>query len=91
VTNDLGTVPCDTNLLERFCLPAACNPDPHHVHDEADIMTVYVLLDYVRHDYQSSLFLCTSAHTKVSANGIKACFVCLPAHLSLHASCLDRH
>ena len=35
-------------------------------------MSVYVRLDYVRHKYQSFLFLCTSVGTVVSAGGIKA-------------------
>ena len=35
-------------------------------------MSVYVLFDYLRHKYQSFMFLCTSVSTVVSAGGIKA-------------------
>ena len=89
---------CGTSLLEKFRLPTACNPDARSnlrgrlfVHDEADTMSVYVLLDCVRRKYQSFLFLCTSVRTGVSAGGIKAWFVGLSDRLSLHASCLDKH
>lgn len=54
-------------------------------------MSVSLLLDHVRHDMRSSSFLCPLVHTNVSTGGIKAWFVCLPAHLSLHAVCLGRH
>jgi len=54
-------------------------------------MSVNVVFDYFRHKCQSFLFLRTLVQTNVNAGGIKACLVCLPAPLSVHASCLDRH